>query len=112
MQKLDNVIPIQISNHFVVGVDREAKVLGVTLEDYCRRIVGFIKTSPLSETLISAVLSSIDIVDYRSFSVIRIKVPSQPEISYYGDEVYERQYNNTVKIESPKAVMAIAKRFS
>ena len=95
IEELDNVIPIQISNHFVVGVDREAKVLGVTLEDYCRRIVGFIKTSPLSETLISAVLSSIDIVDYRSFSVIRIKVPSQPEISYYGDEVYERQYNNT-----------------
>lgn len=112
IEKLDNVIPIQISNHFVVGVDREAKALGITLEDYCRRIVGFIKASPLSETLVSSVLSNIDIVDYRSLSVIRIKIPSQPEISYYGEEVYERQYNNTVKIESPKAVMAIAKRFS
>lgn len=112
IEKLDNVIPIQISNHFVVGVDREAKALGITLEDYCRRIVGFIKASPLSETLVSSVLSNIDIVDYRSLSVIRIKIPPQPEISYYGEEVYERQYNNTVKIESPKAVMAIAKRFS
>lgn len=112
IEKLDNVTPIQISNHFVVGVDREAKALGITLEDYCRRIVGFIKASPLSETLVSSVLSNIDIVDYRSLSVIRIKIPSQPEISYYGEEVYERQYNNTVKIESPKAVMAIAKRFS
>lgn len=44
-------------------------------------------------------------------SVIRIKVPSQTEISYYGDEVYERQYNNTVKVESPKAITAITKRF-
>ena len=61
--------------------------------------------------ILSNVLSSIDIVDYRFLSVIRIKVPSQSEISYYGDEVYERQYNNTVKIESPKAIMAIAKRF-
>lgn len=112
IEELDNVTPIQISNHFVVGVDREAKVLNITLEDYCRRIVGFIKASPLSETLVSSVLSNIDIVDYRSLSVIRIKIPSQPEISYYGDEVYERQYNNTVKIESPKSVMAIAKRFS
>lgn len=112
IEELDNVTPIQISNHFVVGVDREAKILGVTLEDYCRRIVGFIKASPLSEALVSSVLSNIDIVDYRSLSVIRIKIPSQPEISYYGEEVYERQYNNTVKIESPKAVMAIAKRFS
>lgn len=112
IEELDNVTPIQISNHFVVGIDREAKVSGITLEDYCRRIVGFIKASPLSETLVSSVLSNIDIVDYRSLSVIRIKIPSQPEISYYGEEVYERQYNNTVKIESPKAVMAIAKRFS
>lgn len=112
IEKLDDIMPIPISSHFVVGVDREAKIMKVSLEDYCRKIVGFIKASPLSETLISSVLSSIDIVDYRSLSVIRIKVPSQPEMSYYGDEIYERQYNNTVKIESAKAIMAIAKRFS
>lgn len=112
IQELDSIMPVTISNHSIVGIDREAAVLGITLEDYCRRIVGFIKTSTLSDSLISSVLSNIDIIDYRSMSVIRIKVPSQTEISYYGDEVYERQYNNTVKVESPKAVMAIAKRFS
>lgn len=112
IQELDGVVPIAVSNHWVVGIDREATVLGISLENYCRRIVGFIKSSVLSDFLISSVLSNIDIVDYCSLSVIRIKVPSQSEISYYGDEVYERQYNNTVKIESPKAVMAIAKRFT
>lgn len=111
IQELDNIMPVKVSSHSIVGIDREAAVLGITLEDYCRRIVGFIKTSALSEALISSVLSNIDIVDYRSLSVIRIKVPSQSEISYYGDEVYERQYNNTVKVEAPKAIMAIAKRF-
>lgn len=112
IQELDSILPVTISNHSIVGIDREAAVLGITLEDYCRRIVGFIKTSSLSDSLISSVLSNIDIIDYRSMSVIRIKVPPQTEISYYGDEVYERQYNNTVKVESPKAVMSIAKRFS
>ena len=112
IQELDSIMPVTISNHSIVGIDREAAVLGITLEDYCRRIVVFIKPSTLSDSLISSVLSNIDIIDYRSMSVIRIKVPSQTEISYYGDEVYERQYNNTVKVESPKAVMAIAKRFS
>lgn len=111
IQELDGVGSVAVSNHWVVGIDREAIVLGISLENYCRRIVGFIKESVLSDFLISSVLSNIDIVDYRSLSVIRIKVPSQSEISYYGDEVYERQYNNTVKIESPKAIMAIAKRF-
>lgn len=112
IQELDDVLPSKISSHFVVGIDREAAILGITLEDYCRRIVGFIKSSSLSESLVSSVLSNIDIIDYRSLSVIRIKIPTQSEISYYGEETYERQYNNTVKIESPKAVMAIAKRFS
>lgn len=106
------MFPIKISSHYVVGIDREALLLGITLEDYCRRIVGFIKSFALSESLISSVLSNIDIIDYRSFSVIRIKIPSQSEMSYYGDEVYERKYNNTVKIESAKSIMGIAKRFS
>ena len=112
IQKLDGVSPIAISNHFVVGIDREALVLGISLEDYCRRIVSFIKTSQLSDPLISSVLSSIDIVDYRSLAVIRIKIPPQPEISYYGNDIYERQHSNTVKVENHKTIMAIAKRFS
>lgn len=112
IQELDGIMAVTISNHSVVGIDREANILGITLEDYCRRIVGFIKASALSDALILSVLSNIDIIDYRSMSVIRIKVPSQTEISYYEDEVYERQYNNTVRVESPKAIMAIAKRFS
>lgn len=111
IKELDTVEPILISSHYVVGVDREAKVMGISLEDYCRRIVGFIKTSCLSAALISSVLSNIDIIDYRSYSVIRIKVPSQSDISYYCDSVYERQYNNTVKVENAKTIMAIAKRF-
>lgn len=112
IQELDSVTPIVISNHSVVGIDREAIALSTTLENYCRRIVSFIKNSMLSDSLISSVLSNIDIIDYRSLSVIRIKIPAQTEISYYNDEVYERQYNNTVKVESPKAIMSIAKRFS
>ena len=112
IQELDGITPIAISNHWVVGIDREAIILGITLENYCRRIVSYIKNSTLSVSLISSVLSNIDIVDYRSLSVIRIKIPAQSEISYYNDEVYERQYNNTVKVESPKAIMSIAKRFS
>jgi hypothetical protein len=109
--ELDKIIPIKISTHSIVGIDREAKVLGISIEDYCRKIVSFIKTSKLSETLISSVLSNIDIIDYHSLSIIRIKIPAQSEISYLGDEVYERQYNNTVRVKSAKDIMSISKRF-
>ena len=111
INELDGVVPIEISAHKVVGIDREAEVLGISIEDYCRRIVGFIKSSPLSYALISSVLSNIDIIDYQNLSVIRIKIPAQSEISYLGDEVYMREYNNTTKVVSAKAVMSIAQRF-
>lgn len=109
--KLDGILPIKIASHSVVGLDREANILGISLEDYCRRIIGFIKTSGLSDTLISSVLSNIDIIDYHTLAVIRIKIPAQKEMSYLDDEVYERQFNDTVKISSPKMIAAISKRF-
>ena len=111
IKELDNIEPIKIATHNVVGIDREATLMGISLDDYCRKIIGFIKTSGLSETLISAVLSNIDIIDYHTLSVVRIKVPKQIEISYLNDEVYERQFNNTVKVDSPKMIAAISKRF-
>ena len=111
IKQLDGIQYVPVSTHYVVGIDREAQKLKITVDDYCRRIVGFIKTSGLSEALISSVLSNIDIIDFRGLSVIRLKIPAQSEISYYNDEVYERQYNNTVKIVSPKAIAAIIKRF-
>ena len=109
--ELDNITAERISTHYVVGIDREARILGKSTEEYCRMIVSFIKASELTDTLISSVLSNIDIIDYHSLSVIRIKIPAQPEMSYLGEEVYERQYNNTVKIVSPKEIVAIGKRF-
>lgn len=109
--ELDNILPIQIGTHNVVGIDREARILNLSLDDYCRKIMSFIKHSGLSSTLISSVLSNVDIIDYHTLSVIRIKVPAQKEISYLDDEVYERQFNDTVRVTSPKMIMGIAKRF-
>ena len=111
IETLDGVHPVKILKHSVVGIDREAKVLGISLENYCRKIIGFIKTSSLPETLISSVLSNVDIIDYHGMSVIRIKVPAQKEMSCLGDEVYERQFNDTVRVTSPKMIAAISKRF-
>lgn len=112
IEEIDGIHSIRLSTHYVVGIDREAKIQGLSLEDYCRKIVGFIKNSALSSALISSVLSNIDIIDYRGMSVVRIKIPSQAEISYLGEDVFERQYNNTIKIDSAKEILSIAKRFT
>ena len=101
-----------VSSHFVVGIDREATKLGISVEAYCRKIIEFIRSSKLSENLISSVLSNIDIIDYQTLSVIRIKVPTQKEMSYFEDEVYVREYSETIKKTSAKEILAISERFS
>lgn len=41
---------------------------------------------------------------FHTLSVIRIKIPAQKEMSYLDDVVYERQFNDTIKIVSPKMI--------
>lgn len=108
---LDGIEPIDISNHFVVGVEREAKILGVSVENYCRKVLSIIQESKLSKDLKISVLAKIDIIDYKGLTVIRICVPKQDELSYCGEDVYIRQYNNTVKLETAKEILAVNKIF-
>lgn len=111
IKTLDGIEPIKISNHFVVGVDREAKLLGVSVENYCRKVLSIIQESKLSEDLKISVLSKIDIIDYKGLTIIRICVPKQNELSYCGDDVYIRQYNNTIKLETAKEILAVNMTF-
>ena len=95
----------------MVGIDRETKLLSISVENYCRKIMGIIKASLLSNDLKVAVMSRVDIIDYKGLSVIRIFVPRQKNISYSGDDVYIRQYNNTIKVESAKDILAVNSLF-
>lgn len=112
IEELDGIVPINISKHFVVGIEREAEVLGISVENYCRKVLGIIQNSNLSENLKISVLAKIDIIDYKRRTVIRICIPKQNELSYCGDDVYIRQYNNTVKLESAKEILALNKVFT
>lgn len=108
---LDGIEPIAIANHFVVGIDRETKLLNISVENYCRKIMGVIKESQLSTDLKMAVLSRVDIIDYKGLTVIRIVVPRQKNISYCENDIYIRQYNNTIKVESAKDILSVNKLF-
>lgn len=108
---LDRISPIMIANHYVVGIDREAKLLSISIDVYCRRIMEVIKNSKLSNNLKIAVLSKCDIIDYKGLTVVRIFIPRQDAISYCGDDVYIREYNNTVRLQTAKEILAVNKLF-
>jgi hypothetical protein len=100
---------------FVVGVNREAKrlriTLGITVEQYFSKWKDGIRKSTLSSGVRDSVLSNIDFNSFYGLGVIVITIPSQSELSYIGEEVYWRNGDSTERAETPKQIATLAKRF-
>ncbi|MGA0583347.1 MAG: helix-turn-helix domain-containing protein, partial [Castellaniella sp.] len=111
IEHLDQITPIQIGNRFIVGVDRELPILKKSLDDYVKRIVGFISASELSSILKHQVVAQVDTIAYRGLSVIRLRIPAQKTVSFLGEKAYIRDDSSTVEA-SGKKLLAIHALFS
>lgn len=108
---LDSVKPIQIGARFVVGIDREAQILGIDLDAYVMRFSQFIAQSGLSEPLKTSVLSKLDCVDYQGLSVLTIWIPPQKSDSTLNDEIYVRRGSSTERLQAVSAINAVQSLF-
>ncbi len=99
---LDRIDPITVGDRYVVGVDREIKILGDNQEQYLERIMGFIRTSNLSDNLRNQILSQIDYVEYKGLSIIRIRIPKQKQVSFLGEKAYIRENSSTIEATGKK----------
>lgn len=110
IKNLDNVNYRVINNRFVVGIDRELKIMKCNLDNYVNKILSEIDKSELSEPLKSQIKSQIDVIDYKGLSVIRVRIPKQKSLSYIGSKAYIRENSQTIEMDAPKLV-AISKMF-
>ena len=53
----ERIETMKVGQRYIVGIDREAKLLGTTNDKYLERIVGSLRTSALSDPLKTQVLS-------------------------------------------------------
>lgn len=94
----------------IVGVEREATVLGIELDKYMRQIEDGIRNSKLSDPLKTQVLSGLDVVAYKGRSVVRIRVPKQKQANFVGDDCFLRAGSSTQKATGPQ-IAAITAAF-
>ena len=87
---------------YIVGLEREMRFLSVNEEQYLEKIIGFIRNSELTEPLRSQVLAQSDYVDYRGMSVLRIRVPTQKQISFVGEKAFIRENSSTIEATGKK----------
>jgi hypothetical protein len=109
---LDSVTPIDIAGRYVVGIEREAKLLGKKLDDYVAIITQSIRSSGVPEPLKTQVLTSIDVITYSGHSVVRITVPSQASPSFIDNRCFVRHVANTIELTKLAEIAAITQKFS
>ncbi|MEV1022188.1 DUF262 domain-containing protein [Streptomyces sp. NPDC050264] len=111
VEQLDSVSPLRMGRQLLVGVDRECRVLGISLTDYTRKILRAIQSAPLSEPLKSAVLANVDTISYSGRAYVIVRIPAQSELASYDDEYYVRDGEDLRKMKTSEA-LATSKRFS
>lgn len=109
--EIDGTQPHKVGKRFVVGVNREAARLGISVEQYFSLWRDGIKKSGLSDAVRDAVLSNMDFNSFFGLGVIVFTIPPQTELSYVGDEIYWRNGDATELADSAKTIAGLAKRF-
>ncbi|MFI7285289.1 DUF262 domain-containing protein [Streptomyces anulatus] len=112
IRQLDSIGPVLVGPHHVVGIEREARIKKVSLDNYVQRFVNQIAQAGLSDPLATQILSNIDTIEYKGLSVIRIVIPGQSDLSYCNDSVFIRRGSSTERIEDFKQVVALGKQFT
>jgi hypothetical protein len=111
IEKLDSVSPISVRHVKIVGVDREAKILGIEMDAYQKKFEDFIKASSLTDPLKTTLMTSIDIITYKGMEVMRIRVPRQKSLSFVGEDAYYRTGSATHKATGPE-IAALTSNFN
>lgn len=112
IQDLDNINPIEINGRYIVGIDREAKIIGKSIEDYVKILTNAILNSELSDPLKTQVMTKFDTILYKGHhTLIRITIPVQTDVSFVGDKAFTRQDSSTVEVKG-KELIAISKLFN
>lgn len=101
IEELDKIKPLEINGRYVVGIDREAKLQNKTIEQYTRGLTNTIQNSMLTEPLKTQVLTKFDTISYKGYTVIRITIPAQRQVSFIDKTVFIRKDSSTTLVEGP-----------
>ena len=112
ISEADNIDSIAYQRFNIVGIEREATLLGSSLsvywDDFIRVLEGDAK---LPRWLAEGISSRARLVRYHDLAVGLIEVRSGSNPAMYGTELYERRGSSTVQV-SPDEYMRIFSRFT
>ena len=102
----------QDTEFFVTGIDDETnQFYGGSIDKYQNEVIAIIKKEPIEEDVRHYILTHIRFPRYYDSTLMVLELKSGDSPVAYGDDYYERQGNNAVKVEGVKAIKAVESRF-
>ncbi|SDL43230.1 Putative DNA-binding domain-containing protein [Bacillus toyonensis] len=98
IEELDDITAIRIGDFGIVGLEREAVLKGVNLDQYLAFITTKINNSNLQEKLKSNINSKLNPINYRGKTVLMLEIESGEEPCWYDNEMYIRDGGQCKKI--------------
>ena len=95
VRTLDQIKPVGYRGYSIVGVGREARILGLQLKDYFDWVADKLTGCKLEPDLCSQVTAGMRLVDYYGHAVIVLKIESQEKPVFFEEEIYERRGSGT-----------------
>lgn len=103
VEKIDDLSNLPRFHDFgVVGLEREAKIKGVSLDQYISFITTKISNSELDSTLKTRVTKDLTPITYHGQTIIMIKVTCGEEPVYFDEKLFQRDGANCVEVTGSK----------
>jgi hypothetical protein len=103
VEKLDQLTNVPRYNNFgIVGLEREAKLKGVTLDEYISYITSKISGSTLPNDLKTRITKTITPITYYGYTILMIEVECGTTPTYYNDKMYCRNGANCIEVIGAK----------
>lgn len=111
IELLDGLTDVpRIHGFGIVGLEREAKLKGLTLDQYITFIIEKISKSNLPEWLKTKITKSVIPISYHGYTVVMLKVESGKEPVFYKDKLFVRE-GSSCKEVTGAAITAIFNLF-
>lgn len=112
VEHLDSIIAPRVEQFGVVGLEREAKLKGVTLDQYVSFVVSKINQSQLPSWLISDVTTRMYPITYRGHTILMFEVRPGNSPVWYEEKLYVRKGSSCVGVPPGAEMNAVFARFS
>lgn len=112
IQSLDSVSPVRFRGYRIVGIEREAKVLSKSFNDYWTWLNQKIQdNAAMDRSLAAFIATNSRIVNYYGRAVAVFRVEGQLQPVFYDARMYERSGSET-KVVSREDYMRVYQRFA